>query len=317
MTTRHDSQRDNQVRDFLLSIADSEGRLSCSTYAIACQLGLHRQTVSRILTRLARKGFVALAGHACTPERVWHSATHPTAVAVMPTAYLAEATTVTGHPTAWTVTCTSPGMTGSTAGAAGNETPTTLTVTLGVTQHVTAKETKPKKEEHPPAPPEEEIKQKKEKNTPTPHPRERRATEKAHLEERRQHFIDTLQDYEDLYGEEMISQFADYWTEPNRQGTRMRFELQQTWCTPRRLARWARNDYAFIPSTSANPYSTFHHNPQTTSNHDRHDKYHIPYHRPTSADFIRDAQEYAIAQTEQFVREAEERRGGLPPHLPF
>jgi len=170
MTTRHDSQRDNQVRDFLLSIADSEGRLSCSTYAIACQLGLHRQTVSRILTRLARKGFVALAGHACTPERVWNSATHPTAVAVMSTAYLAGATTVTGHPTAWTVTCSSHGMTGGTAGAAGNETPTTLTVTLGVTQHVTAKETKPKKEEHPPAPPEEEIKQKKEKKHPHPAP---------------------------------------------------------------------------------------------------------------------------------------------------
>ena len=58
MSTRHPSQqiaqRDRQVLDHLLSIADSEGRLSGSTYAIACELGMHRQTLSRILQRLAK-----------------------------------------------------------------------------------------------------------------------------------------------------------------------------------------------------------------------------------------------------------------------
>ena len=98
------------------------------------------------------------------------------------------------------------------------------------------------------------------------------------------------------YGQEMISQFAEYWTEPNRSNTRMRFELQRTWNTSLRLARWARNDYAFS-TPNPNSYNT--------------------RRRPTSEDYIRAAQERAIAQTEQFIREAELRRGGVPPHLPI
>ena len=79
MSTRHPSlqiaQRDRQVLDHLLSIADSEGRLSSSTYAIACELGLHRQTLSRILRRLAKTGTVTLDHHACTPIRVMKNVT--------------------------------------------------------------------------------------------------------------------------------------------------------------------------------------------------------------------------------------------------
>ena len=69
-STRYSSLRDQQVLEHLLSIADSEGRLSCSTYAISCELGLHRQTLSRILLRLARTGCVTLADHSCTPIHV-------------------------------------------------------------------------------------------------------------------------------------------------------------------------------------------------------------------------------------------------------
>ena len=69
-----------------------------------------------------------------------------------------------------------------------------------------------------------------------------------------------------------------------------------------RLARWARNDYAF---NTPNPNSYNHDNNYNT------------HRRPTSADYIRASEEYAVAKTEQFIREAEIRRGGVPPHLPF
>ena len=121
-------------------------------------------------------------------------------------------------------------------------------------------------------------------------------TDEERLEQRRQRFVDALQPFAARYGQEMITQFAEYWTEPNRSNTRMRFELQRTWNTSLRLARWARNDYTFN-SPNPNSYNT--------------------RRRPTSEDYIRAAQERAIAQTEQFIREAELRRGGVPPHLPI
>lgn len=41
--------------------------------------------------------------------------------------------------------------------------------------------------------------------------------------------------------------FIDYWTEPNKSRTKMRFELQRTWETKRRLQTWIRNDKKFNP----------------------------------------------------------------------
>lgn len=43
------------------------------------------------------------------------------------------------------------------------------------------------------------------------------------------------------YAEEMKQEFFEYWTEPNKSGTKLRFELEKTWSTSRRLSRWARN----------------------------------------------------------------------------
>ena len=125
-------------------------------------------------------------------------------------------------------------------------------------------------------------------------------TDEERLELRRLRFVDALQPFAARYGQGMITQFAEYWTEPNRSNTRMRFELQRTWNTSLRLARWARNDYAF---NTPNPNSYNHDNSYNTRR------------RPTSEDYIRAAQERAIAKTEQFIREAELRRGGVPPHL--
>ncbi len=37
--------------------------------------------------------------------------------------------------------------------------------------------------------------------------------------------------------------FIDYWTEPNKSGTKMRFEMEKTWDLKRRLSRWSSNDF--------------------------------------------------------------------------
>lgn len=43
------------------------------------------------------------------------------------------------------------------------------------------------------------------------------------------------------YDEKMVQEFFDYWSEPNKSKTKMRFESQKTWEISRRLAVWHRN----------------------------------------------------------------------------
>ena len=351
MTTRHTSERFPQpdwlVLDYLRLIADSEGNLKDSTYSIARDLDMHRQKLSRILQRLAKTGAVTLDDHVCRPIRVTRHVTKNVTRHV--TRHVTKNVTknVTQHVTPsvtqppsdeddddadaaleigyWSITCTVSLAPRYVSGGAENTTlsrePVTLSpesvtflVTIETPTVTDKKETKQKNEEIPPAPPKEEKKQKKEKKPPTTAcAREEISTknDEERLERRRQHFIDTLQPFAERYGQEMITQFAEYWTEPNRSNTRMRFELQRTWNTSMRLARWARNDYNFnSPSTNSN-------NHDNSSHHDYNNNGNNNYHRPTSTDYVRAAQEYAIAQTEQFIREAESRRGGVPPHLPF
>ena len=43
------------------------------------------------------------------------------------------------------------------------------------------------------------------------------------------------------YDKNILNSFVDYWTEPNKSKTKMKFELQQTWSTNLRLKTWAKN----------------------------------------------------------------------------
>lgn len=61
----------------------------------------------------------------------------------------------------------------------------------------------------------------------------------AATNDRKKVFHDSLVPYVATYGREMIRAFFDYWTEKNLSGTRMRFELEKTWETARRLAMWS------------------------------------------------------------------------------
>jgi hypothetical protein len=55
------------------------------------------------------------------------------------------------------------------------------------------------------------------------------------MEKRAKVFYDTLVPYVPVYGRTMLREFYDYWTEPNHEGTKMRFELKKRWLLERRL----------------------------------------------------------------------------------
>ena len=67
------------------------------------------------------------------------------------------------------------------------------------------------------------------------------ATDAAHAATlaRREKFYALLVPYVDRYGKEMIRSFFNYWSELNKSGTKMRFELEKTWELSRRLSTWA------------------------------------------------------------------------------
>lgn len=46
-------------------------------------------------------------------------------------------------------------------------------------------------------------------------------------------------------------EFFHYWSEPNKSGTKMRFEMEKTWDLRRRLLRWSNNGFTKIQTPTA------------------------------------------------------------------
>ena len=69
-----------------------------------------------------------------------------------------------------------------------------------------------------------------------------KACDDRKLQRRKDAFISSLESYRQTYGDAMIEEFADYWTEPNKSQSKMRYELERTWDLSRRLKRWASNN---------------------------------------------------------------------------
>lgn len=61
---------------------------------------------------------------------------------------------------------------------------------------------------------------------------------RASMEERAKAFAETIRPYLGKYGKDMCNAFYAYWTEPNKSGTKMRWELERTWSIGGRLAKW-------------------------------------------------------------------------------
>ncbi len=67
------------------------------------------------------------------------------------------------------------------------------------------------------------------------------STKPSLMEKRRDAFTESLKPFVEKYGRDMVNDFWRYWTEPNKSQTQMRFELERTWDTNRRLTTWANN----------------------------------------------------------------------------
>lgn len=74
---------------------------------------------------------------------------------------------------------------------------------------------------------------------PTPGHKEEK--QKA-MEERQKAFYNSLKPFVKDFSKQMIRAFYDYWSEPNKARTKMKFEMEDTWELGRRLSTWERRD---------------------------------------------------------------------------
>lgn len=82
---------------------------------------------------------------------------------------------------------------------------------------------------------EKKVAQKKEKIAP----------KEKDIAEREQEFRLAASIYNATYGEQLVKEFCDYWTEPTTGGKKLRWEMQKTWDLKRRLATWYSNEQKF------------------------------------------------------------------------
>lgn len=85
----------------------------------------------------------------------------------------------------------------------------------------------------------------KKKTKAAPLPAEPKGTLSSTIDLRKENFYNSLVPFVGKYGRETIRAFFDYWSEYNKSRTKMRWELQKTWETARRLATWASRDNNF------------------------------------------------------------------------
>ena len=75
------------------------------------------------------------------------------------------------------------------------------------------------------------------------------------IEARKKNFYKQIAEYSDKYHKDILRAFYNYWIEPNKSKTKMRWELEKTWDLNLRLQRWANNDEKFTPKKkTVNPH---------------------------------------------------------------
>lgn len=75
---------------------------------------------------------------------------------------------------------------------------------------------------------------------------------KNNIEERKLKFATSLIPFVETYGKQFIREFHDYWTEPNKQNRKMKFELRETWDLKLRLKTWENRQKTFTPKNGTN-----------------------------------------------------------------
>ena len=62
------------------------------------------------------------------------------------------------------------------------------------------------------------------------------------FEEKDEKFREECSRYIGEFPEDMVKKFISYWSEPNKSRTKMRWEMETTWETHRRMCNWANRD---------------------------------------------------------------------------
>lgn len=65
------------------------------------------------------------------------------------------------------------------------------------------------------------------------------------IKKKQKQFADALVPFIPEFSKETIRAFYDYWSEPNRSLTKMKWELERTWDIKRRLTKWKENEGKF------------------------------------------------------------------------
>ena len=63
------------------------------------------------------------------------------------------------------------------------------------------------------------------------------------IKERNILFKKQVFEFTNQFDESLLNDFFDYWSEPNKSNTKMRYEQEKTWDISRRIKRWANNDF--------------------------------------------------------------------------
>tara|TARA_R100000781_G_scaffold63337_1_gene40198 strand:- start:3208 stop:3867 length:660 start_codon:yes stop_codon:yes gene_type:complete len=75
----------------------------------------------------------------------------------------------------------------------------------------------------------------------------------SNLSNRNEKFInEVIQESKDILERSQIEQFIDYWTETNKSRTLMRYEMEKTWNTNKRILRWKKNNEKWTTKKSLN-----------------------------------------------------------------
>ena len=80
-------------------------------------------------------------------------------------------------------------------------------------------------------------------------------TKKVNLDTSSKSFSDEV--YTFNYDKEMLADFIDYWTEPNRSKTKLRYQLEKTFDIARRLKTWAKRQKQYSKTEKSNILDTW------------------------------------------------------------
>lgn len=81
-------------------------------------------------------------------------------------------------------------------------------------------------------------------------------TDEEKLQKRKVKFISEVQSTN--FTENIKTDFCDYWTEKNKSGKKMRFEMQETFELEKRLARWKKNNFTATQNNGNTPSNSEH-----------------------------------------------------------